>query len=292
MTVKQQVLGLLAQQPGLTDGELEELLGKIHTHVNRVCHELEAEGLIRREKVPGQLIRNYLVDDPASDALAKRESLPWTPEELLASVYGYWQMLQMELRGERFVKSDQVEQLRLGPLAARTHASVEYRMQNISAVLESIGRPYIQGYKPAKNVGAGPRAQILAYLAELDSTLPDVVRKLPPAPARPPAGNPNPERRQVVTVSFLRDKEVVSHALERANGFCECCHKPAPFIALDGKPFLEVHHVRPLADGGPDTPENVVAICPNCHRELHYGAQAGALAARLVEFLASLQETP
>ena len=34
--------------------------------------------------------------------------------------------------------------------------------------------------------------------------------------------------------------------------------------------YLEVHHVTPLAENGPDTPQNAVAVCPTCHRALHY----------------------
>jgi 5-methylcytosine-specific restriction protein A len=29
--------------------------------------------------------------------------------------------------------------------------------------------------------------------------------------------------------------------------------------------------MRRLADGGPDHPRWVTAICPACHREIHYG---------------------
>ncbi len=42
------------------------------------------------------------------------------------------------------------------------------------------------------------------------------------------------------------------------------------FEREDGSP-LEVHHVIRLADGGSDTINNSVALCPNCHRELHFG---------------------
>ncbi|MFM0350878.1 HNH endonuclease [Paraburkholderia sp. RL17-347-BIC-D] len=28
----------------------------------------------------------------------------------------------------------------------------------------------------------------------------------------------------------------------------------------------------PLAQGGPDTVANAIALCPNCHRERHYGS--------------------
>ncbi|WP_413817679.1 HNH endonuclease [Pseudomonas viridiflava] len=33
---------------------------------------------------------------------------------------------------------------------------------------------------------------------------------------------------------------------------------------------MEVHHKIRLADGGLDTLENAVALCPNCHRATHY----------------------
>lgn len=51
----------------------------------------------------------------------------------------------------------------------------------------------------------------------------------------------------------------------------------------EGQPFLEVHHINRLADDGPDTPENVAAICPNCHREAHYGSDPLGFRKRLQE---------
>jgi 5-methylcytosine-specific restriction protein A len=63
-----------------------------------------------------------------------------------------------------------------------------------------------------------------------------------------------------------------AEALERANGYCERCRATAPFKrAANGSPYLEVHHVVPLAEGGEDSIENATALCPNCHRELHFG---------------------
>jgi len=43
-----------------------------------------------------------------------------------------------------------------------------------------------------------------------------------------------------------------------------------------------------LADGGPDTPGNTVAVCPNCHRHLHLGAGADALSQSLYTQVARL----
>ena len=71
---------------------------------------------------------------------------------------------------------------------------------------------------------------------------------------------------------YRRDPDVVAEALYRAKGFCEKCKEKAPFIKRsNGEPYLEVHHIRPLSQGGLDSLENVISLCPNCHREIHFG---------------------
>ncbi|MBE5394532.1 HNH endonuclease [Brevibacillus borstelensis] len=81
-----------------------------------------------------------------------------------------------------------------------------------------------------------------------------------------------PETYETKTRVFKRNPDVIAEVLVRANGICEKCKSPAPFIrASDGTPYLEVHHKIRLADGGEDTVENAIAVCPNCHRELHFG---------------------
>jgi len=85
--------------------------------------------------------------------------------------------------------------------------------------------------------------------------------------------SPTPTVRYVLAKVFSRNRDVVAAALVRANGICECCKLKAPFTrASSGRPYLEVHHRVQLAHGGEDTPENAIAICPNCHRNLHFGA--------------------
>lgn len=81
-----------------------------------------------------------------------------------------------------------------------------------------------------------------------------------------------PEKVQTVSQGFRRNPDVVVEVLSRAKGICESCGKPAPFLrARDGRPFLEIHHVVTLANGGTDTVENAIALCPNCHRKKHHG---------------------
>jgi len=81
-----------------------------------------------------------------------------------------------------------------------------------------------------------------------------------------------PRRILTLTTQYYRNQDVVVEVLDRADGCCEACKEPAPFSrSSDGSPYLEVHHKVRLADGGEDSVENAIALCPNCHREAHYG---------------------
>lgn len=71
-----------------------------------------------------------------------------------------------------------------------------------------------------------------------------------------------------------RDPNVSYHAKRRADGKCDLCEK-TPFKTRKGIPYLECHHMIFLSEGGPDRVYNVVALCPNCHRKMHYLADKG-----------------
>ena len=43
------------------------------------------------------------------------------------------------------------------------------------------------------------------------------------------------------------------------------------FVKADGQNYVEAHHVLQLSDGGPDTTENIMCLCANHHRQMHYG---------------------
>lgn len=83
--------------------------------------------------------------------------------------------------------------------------------------------------------------------------------------------------------SYTRSDLIRDFALRVADGECQACHDSAPFKNKSGKPFLEVHHLFRISDGGVDAPENVVAVCPNCHREIHYGQSGEEINTRLIE---------
>lgn len=98
-----------------------------------------------------------------------------------------------------------------------------------------------------------------------------------------------PPRRTVQRDDFVRNPYVVAAAIIRSNGACETpgCKCPL-FFKEDGAPYLEVHHIQPLSKNGEDMLENVAAICPHCHRELHFGKEKDAKLVALKSKIASL----
>jgi 5-methylcytosine-specific restriction protein A len=89
---------------------------------------------------------------------------------------------------------------------------------------------------------------------------------------------------------YKRSRAVRDYVLLRANGICESCKTPAPFKRADGSPYLEPHHTTRVSDGGPDHPAHVGAICPTCHREIHYGENGIAKNADLRAYLLTIEE--
>ena len=79
----------------------------------------------------------------------------------------------------------------------------------------------------------------------------------------------NREPKKVSTLEYYRDpylKEIVKRIAE---GKCQYCSKDAPFYDKKGTPYLEEHHVKWLSQGGTDSIDNLVAVCPNCHKMMH-----------------------
>jgi predicted HNH restriction endonuclease len=86
------------------------------------------------------------------------------------------------------------------------------------------------------------------------------------------AGQTKPRQYTSSVTVFNRDEDVVAEVLLRADGRCEMCKTLAPFRrSATREPYLEVHHLVWLAREGDDTVKNAIALCPNCHREAHYG---------------------
>lgn len=87
----------------------------------------------------------------------------WTQEEVETTVQDYFEMLRLESMGAVYNKSEHNEHLR-DKLQTRSKSSIELKHQNISAVLDQLGLPYIRGYKPRSNLQELLRRTVLAYV--------------------------------------------------------------------------------------------------------------------------------
>ena len=218
----------------------------------------------------------------------------WTEEELKAAVEAYVKMHSDEANGISFVKKQIYAGL--AEQFGRTEKSYEYRMQNISYVYSLMGRNWVSGLKPAKNVGSKTAAIIERLISEAeDQVLPpaaefesQVISYKSKKTLPKPSGIKKPEKTYSNVTNYVRDPKVKAWVLKEANGRCESCEADAPFTTAEGEPFLEVHHLRRLADGGSDTVSNAVALCPNCHREMHYGINKSTLVSSMYKKVSRL----
>lgn len=217
----------------------------------------------------------------------------WSKEELEAIVELYAELLHNE-SGQQADIALMLSQgiSRIATRLGRDSFDYRLRMSAVSGVLKEMGLTWLAHVQP---VHIQHTSDIL-YIKELVAKLIDINQDILQVTAdplqlalrsaeivrrglltSPPAGSISPHRISATSELFLRDPRVRAWVLSIAKGICECCCRPAPFCKQDGQPYLEVHHFIRLADGGSDTIDNTVAVCPNCHRQLHYGIDSEEL---------------
>jgi len=231
----------------------------------------------------------------------------WAEAELLACVRAYRELWLAEQSGLKANKSALRRKVVEADLSARGEGAYEFRMQNISAVMEELGIPIVQGYLPRKNVGA-PKATLIELInrewkrddtpeaptsdpEKLETRVLSAWQKLGDAEPPPPGSKIVPKVAGASS-QFVRDPNVIAWTLKAAGGVCEAFDQPAPFKKEGGIPYLEVHHLRPLSQGGPDTTDNTIAGCPNCHRRLHYADDRDAYRRKVIASVARLVDHP
>jgi 5-methylcytosine-specific restriction protein A len=222
----------------------------------------------------------------------------WSEEELKAAVTAYAEMYRSDYAGRKVNKAKIYRDLE--ELFGRRGKAFERRMMNISHVVETLGGQAVRGLLPAANIGANRQAIIERLVKEAGFLGNNIIQAITLSPLTlekvddsaeklrkdwsqsgmkvlPPIGFLTAESYTIETTQRKRSAEVKAWVLLEANGICECCKSSAPFLKAGGIPYLEVHHVVHLAEDGPDTTENAVAICPNCHRALHLAANKNDL---------------
>ncbi len=148
----------------------------------------------------------------------------------------------------------------------------------LALTFEEVGQDVVArvtGEVLAADVALGRLGAVLPFESALDDL------------SCPPPGNLTPGRTaERYGAGYRRDQAVRDYVIRRSGGACEHCGARG-FELPDGTHYVEAHHVIALSSAGPDTVENVIALCPLHHREAHYGKDAETLEKA---FLARLAE--
>jgi hypothetical protein len=108
-----------------------------------------------------------------------------------------------------------------------------------------------------------------------------------PADAIDDIGADLPAREPTHGLTYVRDPRVRDAVRRRAAGKCELCGEPG-FQTIAGERYIECHHVIALVNDGADRMSNVIGLCPNHHREAHFGARAADLEQQMICKLADI----
>jgi 5-methylcytosine-specific restriction protein A len=106
-----------------------------------------------------------------------------------------------------------------------------------------------------------------------------------------PEGAHVPEQMRMEGLAYKRNRLVREYVVNRANGRCEYCGEKG-FLMANGSRYVEAHHIMGLGDNGPDTVANVIGLCPEHHREAHFGEKALYLNKVFKDFVDGLQMKP
>lgn len=111
----------------------------------------------------------------------------WSEAEVAATVQSYLDMLGLEVSGQPYNKS-QYRKVLLPLLSNRSESAIEFKHQNISAVLMKLGLRPIRGYQPAQNYQQSLVPEVQRQLASNPSLIELVLAEALQAPEHSPAG--------------------------------------------------------------------------------------------------------
>lgn len=77
------------------------------------------------------------------------------------------------------------------------------------------------------------------------------------------------KKRNFYLIALLKTYYMNTYISKQLTLKCECCNSES-FITASGDPYIEFHHLIPFSKLGPDYYLNLIALCPNCHRKIHY----------------------
>jgi len=79
-----------------------------------------------------------------------------------------------------------------------------------------------------------------------------------------------PARREYLIETYARNRGWVKEAKDKFGSLCMYPECKNTFPKPDGEPYIEVHHVVPLFEGGEDAIWNLAVVCAHHHKMAHF----------------------
>ncbi len=124
----------------------------------------------------------------------------WTTQEIRPLLRAYFEMLAKERAGVPYRKADYLREVSAEIQGRRTKGAIEFKMENVSAVLARSGADWITGYKPAKHLQEHLLPQEIATFLE----------------SQPPLQLPTPTATESPNVSYLMPSSLPEAVFEPA----------------------------------------------------------------------------
>jgi hypothetical protein len=164
----------------------------------------------------------------------------------------------------------------------RTYLNNPLTINRLRAERPTISKLLLNGFQAASfPIPADDFRGVLTLLGEVVDNLPTLPE---PSELTPDQLQATEERYLLASpevkerVSRTVERGPIGNLLKRTTGFkCQICealgHNPVGFMKPNGEPYVEAHHVMPVSkrEVGSLASSNVMIVCANHHRQLHYG---------------------
>lgn len=192
----------------------------------------------------------------------------WTEDELAAAVEAYRQMEARLANGSALEKARVYREL--AARHGRTSKAWEYRMQNISHVLDQAGKPWLPGLLPASKVGAKVEPKLAKLLGLSGETLTSVsgptrglleqeVKAAEASGSFSPADEVDERQRVLAAIVRRRGQPAFRKALLDAYGGC------CAMTGCDATDALEAAHIVPYRNASSNAVPNGLLLRADIH---------------------------
>ncbi|MGD9909454.1 MAG: HNH endonuclease [Candidatus Izemoplasmatales bacterium] len=232
----------------LSDGKVKVFKGSFfrNVEVNSIRQNVRNERLF------------LLNNDFISNSQLSKDYVFENPSLAISTLMGH-----METGNQAFVTMDNIE---LGSYLETDSISAYEQHTKLATLLETINQSRTNNDAQVKLIDEDDNAGSISTndIVSITTVEPEYIPLI------------KPEKIFGDKVAYKRKIEKAKKCIIFSNFKCDLDNDHVSFTSKNDKPYMEAHHLVPLStqdyfDNSLDVDANIVCLCPNCHRKLHYG---------------------